>query len=390
MLYPPLVADPPHADLSLVVVIPCLNEPEIIRTLNSLANCDPTRKSCEVIVLVNDSEASPDSVKQFNQETLRKLSVWTIQNPRASFRLFPIYPGAFPAKFAGAGLARKTGMDEAVRRFSRAGNPAGVILSTDADTLFEPNYLRTVESHFEENKSSFAATINFKHRVEELDDPVQQRGIRMYEDYLHYYKRALEYTGFPHAIYTIGSAFAVRADAYVKQGGMNKRQAGEDFYFLQKLTHLGKLDEITNTCIYPSGRVSDRVPFGTGAAITKWMNGADDLALTYNFRAFQDLKKLFDQAAEFYKVGELSFHVLFGELSEPLKEFLGEVSFWAEIEEMNNNCSGLSSFLKRFFQKVDAFRILKYQNFVHEHFYKRQNLYEAIQQLSAAIKKPEA
>ena len=102
-----------------------------------------------------------------------------------------------------------------------------------------------------------------------MADPKQRLGIQLYEDYLHYYKKALDYAGFPDSIYTIGSAFAVRADAYVKQGGMNRRQAGEDFYFLNKLTKLGKITEINDAYVYPSARVSDRVPFGTGAAMNK-------------------------------------------------------------------------------------------------------------------------
>jgi len=105
----------------------------------------------------------------------------------------------------------------------------------------------------------------------------------------------LDFAGFPDSIYTIGSAFAVRAEAYVKQGGMNRRQAGEDFYFLNKLTKLGTVAEINDAFVFPSARVSDRVPFGTGAAMTKWMNEDEDLTKTYNFAAFQDLKRLFDR-----------------------------------------------------------------------------------------------
>ena len=40
----------------------------------------------------------------------------------------------------GVGLARKTGMDEAVRRFDIINNPEGVILSLDADCTVEHNY----------------------------------------------------------------------------------------------------------------------------------------------------------------------------------------------------------------------------------------------------------
>ena len=71
---------------------------------------------------------------------------------------------------------------------------------------------------------------------------VQAReAIMKYELYLRYYRLALEYTGHPHAYHCIGSAFAVRTLDYVAQGGMNKRQAGEDFYFLQKLIATGRM-----------------------------------------------------------------------------------------------------------------------------------------------------
>ena len=79
-------------------------------------------------------------------------------------------------------------------------------------------------------------SIAYAHRLEEADMTVQAReAIMKYELYLRYYRLALEYTGHPHAYHCIGSAFAVRTLDYVAQGGMNKRQAGEDFYFLQKL-----------------------------------------------------------------------------------------------------------------------------------------------------------
>ena len=65
-------------------------------------------------------------------------------------------------------------------------------------------------------------------------------------------------------MFTIGSAFAVTANAYIKRGGMTRSQAGEDFYFLQTLAQIGTVGEITTTKVYPSARLSDRIPFGTG------------------------------------------------------------------------------------------------------------------------------
>ena len=382
MVYPPFIPEKAIPLLSMVVVIPCLNEPEIIRTLESVWACQPVDSYCEVIVTVNDSQISSQDVKDFNHDTYLQLLEWKKANDRHKLVLRPIYAPSVQAKFAGAGMARKIGMDEAVRRLNQVNRPEGIIISLDSDCLVSNNYLKRIEAAFSETKSCFAATINFRHRFEEIMDPRQEMGMRLYEDYLHYYKQALEYAGFPHSIYTIGSAFAVRAEAYVKQGGMNRRQAGEDFYFLHKLTKLGQLVEINDAFVYPSGRVSDRVPFGTGAAMTKWMNDADDLNLTYCFDAFLDLKQLFDRAGEFYKINSTLYAEIISTLPPTVQQYLIVVSFDEKLAEINRNSSSPESFRKRFFQAFDAFQVLKFLNHVHEYQYSTQNLHDAIAQLN--------
>jgi len=386
IVYPPFINQKVSPSLSMVVVIPCLNEPAIIRTLESLWACEPIESHCEVIVAVNDSETSPDQVKAFNQETYNQLLEWKKANDRENLVLHPIYAPSVKAKFAGAGMARKIGMDEAVRRLNAVNKPYGVIISLDSDCLVSSNYLEQIETVFSENRTCFAATINFRHCFEEIDDPRQEKGIRLYEDYLHYYKQALDFTGFPNSIYTIGSAFAVRAGAYVMQGGMNRRQAGEDFYFLHKLTKLGQLTEITDAFVYPSGRVSDRVPFGTGAAMTKWMNYTEDLAQTYRFQAFLDLKQLFGKVDEFYKIGTAGYSDIQTSIPTTVQNFLVSISYEEKLDEINRNSATPESFRKRFFQVFDAFQVLKFLNQVHEQSYSTQSLQEAIAQLREAEK----
>jgi len=379
VVYPEFIDSEVSPLVSMIVMIPCLNEPEIFRTLESLWSCEPIRSYCEVIVVVNESENSCQAVKDFNQQNYLKLFDWKKENDRPNLILHPIYARSVNAKHAGAGMARKIGMDEVIRRFNALNRPEGVIISTDADCLFSPNYLQRIESVFAKDKSCFAATLNFKHRVDEMADAKQRMGIHLYEDYLHYYKKALDFAGFPDSIYTIGSAFAVRAEAYVKQGGMNRRQAGEDFYFLNKLTKLGKITEINDAFVYPSARVSDRVPFGTGAAMTKWMNEDDDLTVTYNFAAFLDLKVLFDQIDYLFRnTTDDGFRT---SLPSSVQEYLQTLDFSHKLDEINQNSSSLSSFRKRFFQFFDGFLILRFLNFAHQKYYPQQNLSEAIKQL---------
>jgi len=60
---------------------------------------------------------------------------------------------------------------------------------------------------------------------------------------------------------SLGGAIALiacTAQAYIAVGGMVRRQAGEDFYFLQKLAKRGPIHEIADTTVRPSPRRSDR------------------------------------------------------------------------------------------------------------------------------------
>jgi hypothetical protein len=385
VVYPAFISEEVPENLSIVVMIPCLNEPEILQTLDSLWKCDPIESKCEVIVAVNNSESASATVKNFNRQTFENLQIWKKENDRPNLTVYPIYASAVNPKYAGAGMARKIGLDEAIRRLNTINKSDGILVSLDADCLVSANYLQRIETVFKASKSCFAATLNFKHRSEEMDDPKQRLGIQLYENYLRYYKNAMEFAGYPHSIYTIGSAFAVRADAYVKQGGMNRRQAGEDFYFLHKLTRLGKITEINDAFVYPSARVSDRVPFGTGASMTKWMNNAEDLALTYHFSAFADLKQLFDVVDSLYNLNDIGLEKLISTLPESVREYLLTINFAQKLTEINQNSSSQTSFRKRFFQNFDAFVILRFLNLAHQKYYPKQSLSEAIKQLEESM-----
>lgn len=382
VLFPALIHDLPTAGLGMIVMIPACNEFELLKTIESLSLCQPPECMVEVIVLINEAEQCNVEISGQNENTLKLLQEWKAKHPDIFFKLYPVYPAPFPAKHAGVGLARKAGMDEAVRRFGQVGRPDGVIVSLDADTLVEPNYLVEIDKLFSSEMKLAGATISFRHRVEELECQRQREGIILYETYLHYYKGALEYCRYPHAIYTIGSAFAVRACTYVKQGGMSQRQAGEDFYFLHKLTQLGQLAELKTTRVFPSARISDRVPFGTGAALEKWMKGDNHLKTVYSFQSFIDLRVFFELIPALYlqnpeNAGEL-------DVSLPLQRFLKQDNFMDALKSIKRNSSSFVTFEKRFFQYFNAFKILKFQNFAHPQFYDYQDLNEAVTELKSA------
>ena len=89
----------------------------------------------------------------------------------------------------------------------------------------------------------------------------------------------MNFAGSPYAFHTIGSTMAVSAVHYAKVRGFPKREAGEDFYLLNKLAKVGSVLELDvgtdDGAIEIDSRRSDRVPFGTGAAVNKITGLAD-------------------------------------------------------------------------------------------------------------------
>jgi len=188
----------------------------------------------------------------------------------------------------------------------------------------------------------------------------------------------LRYAGHPHAFQTLGSSFAVRAGTYTAQGGMNKRKAGEDFYFLHKVIPLGNYGEINGTCIHLSPRPSDRVPFGTGAAVRKMLLTGELQWMTYHFDAFRDLNALFGRVPLLYSSSKETTREIYHILPASLSEFLAPDDFAENIEECRTNSATEASFSKRFFRWFNVFLVIKFLNAAHETFYQKKEISEAV------------
>ena len=352
---------------SLFVVIPCYNEPDILPTLNSLSACFPPIADVSVLVVINDPEDAPEDAIEQNNSTLNSIREWKIEHQNLFFDVQRIYAKALPRKWAGVGWARKIGMDEAVKLININNISDGIIVSFDADSTVLPNYLQAIESAFNENPTFNFFTIHFEHPYSNQElSPSIREGIIRYELHMRYYRSAMQWCGYPHAIHTVGSSFALKASAYVKQGGMNRRKAGEDFYFLHKLVLLGDYGNINSTTVFPAARQSDRVPFGTGAAMKKWCEGSSELNFTYSLEVFSHLKPLFANSTQFWKMKPTEIDEAFGNLHPLLQSFCKKSQIAADIFELGDNCSNEKVFGKRFFHLLNAFWILKYLNYAHE------------------------
>jgi hypothetical protein len=183
------------------------------------------------------------------------------------------------------------------------------LFGTDADATLPDAFFD--QRAIEDDPSVAAAVFAFWHTAAEGPDVT--RATAFYELSLRYYVEGLAWAGSPYAFHTVGSATAVMAGAYAAVRGMPKREAGEDFYLLNKLAKVGTIVHVPGSVVRLSSRMSDRTPFGTGASVRQALVSPqwtlyspacfavlrDLLSCLDVFAAHGDANRFFSQIAEF-------------------------------------------------------------------------------------------
>ncbi|MFY0674295.1 MAG: hypothetical protein JXQ87_12885 [Bacteroidia bacterium] len=373
-----IISDPANEDLGIFIVVPVYKEKSILPIFKSLQiQSRPTCK-VEVLFVFNASEIESDlniSINEIAKEELDKEISNLESNEVISF--FTCEFNNLPKKHAGVGLARKIGMDEAVRRFEQIGID-GLIVNIDADCTVSENYLVEIEKHFQSQKTD-GCGIYFEHPLDNEDQEIND-AIIQYELYLRYYVNMQRIIGFPWAFQTIGSAMAVKSSVYQKQGGMNKRKAGEDFYFLQKIIELGNFSELNSATVYASARKSDRVPFGTGKAVSDIIESDTPYGF-YNPKSFYLLKEFFGLIPLLHQTEQNDIETILNELDFELNAFLIENNWIQKINQVKNFTSDLSSFRKRLFREFNAFQLMKYLHYMRDVHAENINVNAAVDHL---------
>ena len=116
-------------------------------------------------------------------------------------------------------------------------------------------------------------------------------------------------------------------------------------------------DRCNATCVFPSPRPSERVPFGTGPVVSRLSAGGDSLR-TYDPRPFGMLQELFQRIDR--------PEGLAGPWPEPLQAFLKNQDFEGALAEIRNNSASAAAFKKRFWRWFNMFRIMKFVHFARE------------------------
>lgn len=387
----PLVADF-WDGVEQVIVIPALAErPNLFHTLRTVAsNPREDLKRTLIICVVNnraEPNATPEQIEN-NRQTLKVLDMFVKGGSPEECREFAgsglrlayvdaSSPGRELPPKGGVGFARKIGLDWGLAVLADQGRPKGLLFSLDADTLVEPDYIGAVCGHFAA-RDGWAGVIAYEHRAESSGD---EAAIVCYEIFLRYYVLGLRYARSPYAFNSVGSTMVCHATAYAAVSGMNTRQAGEDFYFLQQLAKTGRVDEIETTCVHPSARASDRVPFGTGQRVRRYLSRSQDEYKVYAPESFRVLKQWLSTVAG--HVGEDGPALLARArcIAQPLAVFLEEQRFGEAWRNLQANARDESQLTAQFHRWFDGFRTLKLVHFLRDHGMLECGMFEAVSEL---------
>ena len=343
------------------VVIPALAESErLSRTLASLAeNPAASLERFLVLVVVNHREDAAAADKEDNRATLARLAQARETFPGMSLAWVDATTAGreMPAKGGGVGLARKIGLDLALTRLDYE-RRSPLLVCLDADTLVESSYLSAIIAHFEKTTAGGAA-IPFRHQPGR--SPQEQQAIDRYELFLRHYLLGLKIGRSPYAFHTVGSAMACTAGAYVKSGGMNRRLAGEDFYFLQHLWRTSGVARMTGTTVYPSPRPSHRVPFGTGRSVSRTLAGEPDAITFYRHECFVILGAWLDLFRHGPDIPAPGLMAEARDISPYLAQYLENVQFaetWEGLRRNNPTPARLSAAFHRWFDGLKTMKLV--------------------------------
>jgi len=363
---------------SSAVVIPAIKEFNNIRgLLKSLTEADPAFFSNTLFIFViNNTPSSDAHIKNDNFKSIELLENIIDKIPADNLIKEVINSGLnigfidsstpgkeFSEKDGGVGLARKTGMDEALKIFNYKIKGPKLLICLDADCTVEHNYLNEIHSAFLGKKVN-AASVYFEHNIK--DNEETDRAITIYEIFLRYYVLGLRYAGSYYAFHTIGSAMVCDHSTYIKVEGMNKKKAAEDFYFLEKISKNTGIFNINSTTVYPSGRKSWRVPFGTGQRITRFHAGTHYEYLLYNPDLFEILQEWLALYHDENIISPAQYLYHAGKINKNLYDFLVLQNFERNMEKIMKSSKADDQFRKQKLGWFDGFRTLKLVHFLRD------------------------
>ena len=385
----------PGEKINNVIVIPAICEYENIkRLLDSLLENGPKYfRSTLILFVINNSVSSNEVVKNDNLKSLLFLKQLVlrkninndplIEKALTSYLCFAFIDAAakgneLPKKNAGAGLARKIGMDLALTVFDYSSTAKKLLFCLDADCIVEKNYITSIVENFNSRNLS-SAVVNFRHQIG--PDSETTEAIICYEIFLRYYVLGLKFARSRYAFHAVGSTIICDYESYIKAGGMNKQKAAEDFYFLEKIAKNANVDRIDDTTVYPSSRKSWRVPFGTGQRINRFLQKNQNEYLLYNPESFTILKRWLNIFNSIENFNAEEYLAEAEKIDNDLFNFLIEQNFLKDWEKILLNSKTKEQIFKQKIRWFDGFRTLKLIHYLRDKSYPLINMFDALDEM---------
>ncbi len=356
----------PDGSWDFAVVVPALDERETLPAL--FLSLEALERPVLVVVVVNARDDATEEQKRSNKETLSWLrggggdSSEVALVPRGDLGVLSIdatSPGRTFSPDDGVGLARKMGCDLALAAFHHGKLSTRFCVSTDGDAQLPSDLPAQLASI---GPNAAGALLPFEHLIS--DGPVGE-ALALYEIWLRYYVQGLCWAGSPFAMPTIGSLIVLSLPHYAAVRGFPKRQAGEDFYLLNKVRKIGPVPLSAGQPVRLAERLSTRVPYGTGPGTQRYLTVLErgDNPTFYAPAAFEGLKRFLSYLDQSAMAGELGrpdsdeVALLVSELSaHKLGRILGQRYSTAQNR-------------KRVLTWFDGFRSLRAVHLLRDHFY---------------------
>ena len=356
---------PPLADrYQHVLTIPCYDEPpECVGTV--LGHLDASA----LVILVINAPSDADAEAHRRTEALWRALGGADDEPfhfsrwRRRIDVLAVNraaPNRFIPRRQGVGLARKIAADMACALIAAGRIRSPWIHMTDADAELPADYFAPMPA------SPGCALYPFRHEAPPELAPAMGR----YELHLRYYVNRLGWAGSPYAFHTIGSTITIHADTYAKVRGVPKRNAGEDFHLLNKAAKVAPVHRLSRPEIRLEARLSTRVPFGTGPALSRMTE--DDHPLSYAPESFHRLAEV---------IAHIDSGAPLSDESAALLEELGYARFRTQAQRQHRRPDTLRKATHQWF---DGLRTLR---FIHcaRRFHPDQPLAESLNRLFGPI-----
>jgi len=363
-----------------VMVIPACNE-----TPGFLRAPPPCGGRSLMILVINETVSASDRVSLSNQALASSVQArfelqWQTSPEISGFQLSlfrdPLAPRdvllvdrfnegrRLPVK-GGVGHARKIGVDLAVSLIHRKRINSHWVHCTDADVQLPETYF-TCSNSLQNPGSGLAVLIYPFHHCDDEGRTENKEVIlatQLYELSLRYYVAGLKFAHSPYAFHTIGSTMAVSAIHYAKVRGFPRREAGEDFYLLNKLAKVGSVWQLglgpDCEALEIEARRSDRVPFGTGAAVIKITDMTDPVKdfRFYDPTVFELLQQWLQSLPAIWK--SRSKDLATNIESQSLLAGLKQIKTDQALDHAFRQSKDLDQFTRQMHTWFDAFRTLK-------------------------------